>query len=86
MVDEFIVPDKYAVTYALKACGFGLALKEGRQVHAQAVKLGLSSKWSIRMKLTGAYGMCGEIESARHVFDGMPDRDVVAATVVICLL
>lgn len=28
MVSEFILPDKYAITSVLKACGFGLALEE----------------------------------------------------------
>ncbi|KAM5562910.1 putative pentatricopeptide repeat-containing protein [Rosa sericea] len=83
MVNEFIFPDKYAITSVLKACGFGLALKEGREVHAQALKLGLSSNRSIRMKLMGLYGKCGEFESARQVFDEMPESDAVAATIMI---
>lgn len=66
MVSGYILPDKYAITSVLKACGFGLALEEGREVHAQALKLGLSSNRSIRLKLMGLYGKCGEFEYARR--------------------
>ncbi|KAM1212098.1 hypothetical protein PS1_003702 [Malus domestica] len=83
MDNESVSPDNYAVTSVLKACGFGLALEEGRGVHAQVLKLGLSSNRSVRMKLLNLYGKCGEFEHARRVFDEMPDRDVVASTVMI---
>ncbi|KAM1660824.1 hypothetical protein COP2_003838 [Malus domestica] len=83
MDNESVSPDNYAVTSVLKACGFGLALEEGRGIHAQVLKLGLSSNRSVRMKLLDLYGKCGEFEHARRVFDEMPDRDVVASTVMI---
>ncbi|KAM1958063.1 hypothetical protein FF1_003713 [Malus domestica] len=83
MVNGFVSPDNYAVTSVLKACGFGLALEEGRGVHTQVLKLGLSSNRSVRMKLLALYGKCGEFECARRVFDEMPDKDVVASTVMI---
>lgn len=83
MVSGYILPDKYAITSVLKACGFGLALEEGREVHAQNLKIGLSSNRSIRLKLMGLYGKCGEFEYARQVFDEMPEGDAVAATIMI---
>ncbi|CAN6688392.1 unnamed protein product [Malus baccata var. baccata] len=83
MDNESVSPDNYAVTSVLKACGFGLALEEGRGVHAQVLKLGLSSNRSVRMKLLDLYGKCGEFEYARRMFDEMPDKDVVASTVMI---
>ncbi|KAL6214245.1 hypothetical protein ACLB2K_013683 [Fragaria x ananassa] len=83
MVNEYIFPDKYVITSVLKACGFGLAVEESRQVHAQALKLGLSSNRSIRLKLMGVYGKCREFESARQGFDEMSESDAVAATVMI---
>ncbi|CAL8177762.1 unnamed protein product [Prunus armeniaca] len=83
MVNEFILPDNYAITSVLKACGFGLALEEGREVHTQVLKLGLSTNRSVRMKLMGLYGKCGEFERARQVFDEMPEGDVVASSIMI---
>lgn len=83
MINSSLVPDSYAVTSVLKACGCRLALKEGREVHSQVLKLGLSSNRSIRIKLIELYGKCGAFEDARRVFDEMPERDVVASTVMI---
>ncbi|KAJ7009172.1 hypothetical protein NC653_007720 [Populus alba x Populus x berolinensis] len=83
MINSSLVPDSYAVTSVLKACGCHLALKEGREVHSQVLKLGLSSNRSIRIKLIELYGKCGAFEDARQVFDEMPERDVVASTVMI---
>ena len=83
MINSALVPDSYAVTSVLKACGCHLALKEGREVHSQVLKLGLSSNRSIRIKLIELYGKCGAFEDARRVFDEMPERDVVASTVMI---
>ncbi|XP_011015313.1 PREDICTED: putative pentatricopeptide repeat-containing protein At5g59200, chloroplastic [Populus euphratica] len=83
MINSSLVPDSYAVTSVLKACGCHLALKEGREVHSQVLKLGLSSNRSIRIKLIERYGKGGAFEDARQVFDEMPERDVVASTVMI---
>ncbi|XAR60875.1 hypothetical protein NMG60_11034413 [Bertholletia excelsa] len=82
MVEECVVPDNYAVTSVLKACGSQLALDEGRAIHAQALKLGLMSR-SVRMGLVELFAKCGEFENARKVFDQMPERDAVASTVMI---
>ncbi|GMN50185.1 hypothetical protein TIFTF001_019345 [Ficus carica] len=83
MIADSIVPDNYAITSVLKACGFQLALKPGREVHGQVIKLGLCSNRSVKMKLMELYGKCGELEDARRMFDEMPEHDVVASTVMI---
>ncbi|PON75135.1 DYW domain containing protein [Parasponia andersonii] len=83
MVDHSIVPDNYAVTSVLKACGFQLALKPGREIHGQILKLGLCSNRSVKMKLIELYGKCGNFQDARRMFDEMPEHDVVASTVMI---
>ncbi|XVE72654.1 hypothetical protein DITRI_Ditri11bG0055700 [Diplodiscus trichospermus] len=87
MINRFIMPDKYVITSVLKACGSHFALRDGKEVHCQAVKLGLSSNRSITMKLLEFYGKCGEFDDARKVFDAMTERDVVASTIMItCFL
>ncbi|THF96694.1 hypothetical protein TEA_017375 [Camellia sinensis var. sinensis] len=83
MVEACVMPDNYVVSSVLKACGSQLGLKEGREIHAQALKLSLSSSRSVRMKLVELYGKCGEFEDAWLVFDEMPERDIVALTVMI---
>ncbi|XP_057488446.1 putative pentatricopeptide repeat-containing protein At5g59200, chloroplastic [Actinidia eriantha] len=83
MIERCVTPDNYAITSVLKACGSQLALTEGREIHAQALKLNLSSIRSVRMKLVELYGKCGEFGDAWQVFDEMPERNFVASTVMI---
>ncbi|EEF35120.1 pentatricopeptide repeat-containing protein, putative [Ricinus communis] len=83
MINLSIVPDNYVITSVLEACGFQLALKQGIQVHCQVLKLGLSSKRLMRLKLMKFYGKCGSLKDAERLFDEMPERDVVASTIMI---
>ncbi|KAJ0112126.1 hypothetical protein Patl1_03135 [Pistacia atlantica] len=84
MINDIILPDKYVVTSVLKACRFELAFSEGKQVHSQVLKLGLSSNRSVRLKLIEFYGKCGEFKDVIKLFDGMPERDdLVALTVMM---
>lgn len=83
MVSDSVVPDNYVITSVLKACAAALALREGREIHGQVLKLGLRSDRSIRLKLVEFYGKCGEFGDAVQVFEEMPECDVVASTVMM---
>ncbi|KAI5679874.1 hypothetical protein M9H77_01101 [Catharanthus roseus] len=83
MIEEFIEPDNYVITSVLRACGFQLNLRKGREIHGQALKLGLCSNRSVKLKLIELYGKCGELGDAQRLFDEMPKKDVVALTVMI---
>ncbi|KAK4350636.1 hypothetical protein RND71_029949 [Anisodus tanguticus] len=83
MIKDFILPDNYIIPLVLKACGFALDLNSGKQIHCQVMKLGLGSDRFVRLKLMELYGKCGEFSDAKKVFDEMPQRDVVASTVMI---
>ncbi|PKI55306.1 hypothetical protein CRG98_024322 [Punica granatum] len=63
----------------LKACGLGLALREGREVHGQVVKLGLSRNRVVGINLMEVYGKCGVFQDAWKVFDDMPEQDAIGA-------
>ncbi|MED6207840.1 hypothetical protein PIB30_039388 [Stylosanthes scabra] len=78
-----VLPDSYVVTSVLKACLLQRALGCGREVHAQVLKSGLGLDRSIALKFIALYGKCGELDDARKVFDKMPERDVVAHTVMM---
>ncbi|CAN7140282.1 unnamed protein product [Brassica rapa subsp. narinosa] len=79
MIDDSIMPDNYVTTSVLKACD----LEECREVHGHVLKLGFGSSRSVRLKLMEVYGRYGELDDAKKVFDEMPERDEVAATVMI---
>ncbi|KAK4483000.1 hypothetical protein RD792_010176 [Penstemon davidsonii] len=83
MIENFIFPDNFVISSVLKACGIGLDLRMGREVHTQAIKLGFCSNRSVRLKLMELYGKNREFEDMKRVFDEMPERDVVALTVMI---
>ncbi|KAL2984811.1 hypothetical protein AAZX31_12G111200 [Glycine max] len=83
MVRKHVLADNYAVTAMLKACVLQRALGSGKEVHGLVLKSGLGLDRSIALKLVELYGKCGVLEDARKMFDGMPERDVVACTVMI---
>ncbi|OWM62729.1 hypothetical protein CDL15_Pgr020023 [Punica granatum] len=67
----------------LKACGLGLALREGREVHGQVVKLGLSRNRVVGINLMEVYGKCGVFQDAWKVFDDMPEQDAIVRTAMM---
>nr|VDD32672.1 unnamed protein product [Brassica oleracea] len=79
MIDDSIMPDNYVITSVLRACD----LEECREIQGQVLKLGFGSCRSVRLKLMEVYGRYGELVDAKKVFDEMPERDEVAATVMI---
>ncbi|CAG7910468.1 unnamed protein product [Brassica rapa] len=79
MIHDYVLPDNYVITSVLKACD----LEECREVHGHVLKLGFGSSRSVRLKLMEVYGRYGELADAKKVFDEMPERDEVAATVMI---
>ncbi|OAY73911.1 putative pentatricopeptide repeat-containing protein, chloroplastic [Ananas comosus] len=83
MVGGSVEPDPVVISYALKACVLELDLGVGKQVHGQVIKLEFESARPVRMKLMELYGKCGELGDARLVFGGIPERDAVAATILI---
>ncbi|KAM3381276.1 putative pentatricopeptide repeat-containing protein, chloroplastic [Capsicum galapagoense] len=82
MIKDLVLPDNYIIPLVLKACGCALDLESGKQAHCQVMKMGLSLDRFVRLKLIELYGKCGEFSDAKKVFDEMPERDVVASTVM----
>ncbi|KAK7380545.1 hypothetical protein VNO78_33058 [Psophocarpus tetragonolobus] len=83
MLRSHVFADNYAVTAVLKACVLQRALTSGREVHGLVLKYGLGLDRSIALKLVEFYGKCGVLDDAWKVFDEMPERDVVACTVML---
>lgn len=84
MLEEGIVmPDKHTFTFVLKACAYLFSLFEGKQVHAQVLKLGLHSDVYINNSLIHFYATCGYSDLAQKLFDIMSERSVVSWNVMI---
>ncbi|GKU94350.1 hypothetical protein SLEP1_g7853 [Rubroshorea leprosula] len=73
-----VSPDKYTLTFVLKACaGFG-GFEEGRQIHCLVLKIGIGCDIFVANTLIHVYARSGYFEIARNVLERMPQRDVVS--------
>lgn len=78
-----VLPDKHTFPFVLKACAFLFALHEGKQAHAQMLKLGFQSDVYVNNSLIHFYASCGCLESAQNVFEKMSERSVVSWNAMI---
>jgi pentatricopeptide repeat protein len=69
MRERGLKPDNFTFPFVIKACVQLLAIKEGREIHGHAIKLGLGSDPFVQNGFINLYGKCGEIELACLVFD-----------------
>lgn len=80
---EGLLPDKHTFPFVLKACAYLFCLIEGEQAHAQVFKHGFGTDVYVNNSLIHFYASCGCSESARKVFDKMPDKSLVSWNVMI---
>ncbi|OAY61482.1 pentatricopeptide repeat-containing protein At1g59720, chloroplastic/mitochondrial [Manihot esculenta] len=78
-----VLPDKHTFPFVLKACAYLFALHEGKQAHAQMLKLGFQSDVYVNNSLIHFYASCGCLESAQNVFEKMSERSVVSWNAMI---
>ncbi|KAK8916046.1 Pentatricopeptide repeat-containing protein [Platanthera zijinensis] len=71
-------PDGKIYTHILQSCVRLRAIREGRQVQAQALKDGLITRLALATTCVHLYAVCREIDSARQLFDEMPERSSVS--------
>ena len=76
-----VAPNGFTFTFLLRACESLRRLPPCRCVHGQIVRCGFGSDVVVQNALLNVYYRCGDpgdVGTARQVFDGMPDRDVVS--------
>ncbi|KAJ4961929.1 hypothetical protein NE237_021839 [Protea cynaroides] len=83
MLQNGLYPDNYSLPYVLKACANLQNSGLGEQIHGSSVKLGLLLDVFVGNTLILMYSICGNMESARRIFDEIPWQDAVAWTVLI---
>ncbi|PKA64338.1 Pentatricopeptide repeat-containing protein [Apostasia shenzhenica] len=76
-------PDKFTFPFALKNCAGLNDLHRGRILHQQSICLGCTSDLFVEAALVDMYSKCGDVRTARQVFDRMPKRDLVSWTSMI---
>ncbi|XP_073304878.1 pentatricopeptide repeat-containing protein At4g22760 [Primulina huaijiensis] len=72
------IPNTYAVSSALKACGKVLYKVGGVMIHGQMQKLGFCDVVFVQTALLDFYLKVGDLEIARKVFDGIAGKNVVS--------
>ncbi|XP_008802431.3 pentatricopeptide repeat-containing protein At3g29230-like [Phoenix dactylifera] len=74
---ESLAPDNFTFPFVLKACSLLSAVSTGKAIHARILQLGFSFDPYIQSGLVRMYSEFDEVGTARHLFDGIPERDVV---------
>ncbi|KAI5444940.1 hypothetical protein KIW84_013279 [Lathyrus oleraceus] len=67
----------------LKSCANLLSIPHGTMLHGHLLRLGFQADTFVQTALVDLYSKCSIIESARKVFDEMPQRTVVSWNAVI---
>ncbi|XP_047325154.1 pentatricopeptide repeat-containing protein At5g56310 [Impatiens glandulifera] len=76
-------PDNYSLPYTLKAVSRMSEVGIGRQIHCQAVGMGMESCVSVSTSLVQMYSACGCVFDARKVFDETCNRDVALWNAIV---
>ncbi|CAA0828731.1 Pentatricopeptide repeat-containing protein -mitochondrial [Striga hermonthica] len=82
MRSRFYVLDNMVISTVLKACTELRDLVEGRKLHGYVVQMGSPDSF-VLTGLVDMYAKCGEISTARKVFEKIQDRNVVCWTSMI---
>jgi pentatricopeptide repeat protein len=69
--------NEYNYASLLQMCEDAKALEEGKQLHAQMLKSRVNIQHFMQAKLVSMYVKCGNLPSARQLFDKRPERDVL---------
>lgn len=72
-----VQPDEYTFATLVKAASCLTALEQGKQIHADAIKLELSLDPYVATSLVDMYAKCGNIEDAYRLFRRMAVRSIV---------
>ncbi|XP_031494715.1 putative pentatricopeptide repeat-containing protein At2g01510 [Nymphaea colorata] len=71
-------PDSVVYTEVLRGAAAGEILEYGIQVHSMVIKVGVYMKELVRNTALDMYAKCGDMVSARRLFDEMPEPDDVS--------
>ncbi|XP_010542851.1 PREDICTED: pentatricopeptide repeat-containing protein At3g12770 [Tarenaya hassleriana] len=71
MMRTDVKPDWIALVSVLNAFTDMQELEQGRSVHGSVVKMGLETEPDLLISLTAMYAKCGQVVSARRLFDKM---------------
>ncbi|GMI94879.1 hypothetical protein like AT4G19191 [Hibiscus trionum] len=83
MLVDGIRPDASSIVSLISSCVQPEALFRGTLIHSHGIKSGCDSNIPVINTLISMYSKCGDVNSARLLFDSMSDRTHVSWTVMI---
>ncbi|KAL8035460.1 hypothetical protein ABFX02_12G098200 [Erythranthe guttata] len=69
--------DEVTFLSAIQACSNLGFIEKGKWIHHKAITFGVRRDMYIDTALTNMYARCGDLRTARRVFDNMPERSIV---------
>ncbi|PON82667.1 DYW domain containing protein [Trema orientale] len=79
MLIEGVEPNCFTFSAVLKVCPLG----PGKALHCQGIKFGFDSDLYVRTGLVDVYARAGDVWSAQHLFDTMPEKSLVSLTAML---
>ncbi|KAF7079691.1 hypothetical protein CFC21_083888 [Triticum aestivum] len=83
MIGESVRPDSATLASILPAYGESADLRQARNIHCYLLTLGFLRSTSITTGLVDVYAKAGDLDMAWALFDGLPEKDVVAWTTIL---
>ncbi|WCJ43813.1 Pentatricopeptide repeat (PPR) superfamily protein [Euphorbia peplus] len=83
MVEENVTPNEITMLSVIIACGFVGALQLGKRLHDYILRNRSRKSLALATALVDMYGKCGDLRSARVLFDRMENKDVMTWTAII---
>ncbi|KAI4305033.1 hypothetical protein L6164_028423 [Bauhinia variegata] len=80
---SIVLPHNISFAFTLKAVANFRSLRAGLQLHGQALCHGLDNHIFVGTTLISMYAECGNVHSARQVFEEMSDPNVVTWNAVV---
>lgn len=78
-----VPPNESTIVSVLSACAQSNALDLGNSMRSWIEERGLRSNLKLVNALIDMYSKCGDLRTARELFDDMPERDVISWNVMI---
>ncbi|OMO82019.1 hypothetical protein CCACVL1_12113 [Corchorus capsularis] len=83
MLVEGIRADASSIVSLISCCVHPEELFQGKQIHSHGIQLGCDLNISVVNTLISMYSKCGDVDSARCLFNSMSDRTCISWTVMI---
>lgn len=77
-------PDDHIFPSATRACGILSRVDIGKSLHCLSIRMGFDEDVFVGSSIVDMYAKCGDLVSARNVFDEMPNKNVVSWSGMIC--